>query len=366
MLTRKFRETYHTSYDDFGTMCKVLLGKIPASKLIASLVFYGDPADDNEYFQQLGILNDILCSTYQDSVPPFSFIAQKPLTGSMILEVCLIEKMAGQDIAYGDFSGIRYLTIQTDSCRELFTAGSVCGDPAGDTFQQASAVFEKLSDVFRLADMPVNSIIRQWNYIGDITGQSGENQNYHQFNLARSRFYEAGTWDHGYPAATGIGITTGGVVVRIEAIDTFSPAIRNIAINNDLQVPAHLYSGEVLAGPDKISGTPKFERARLLEDESSHTVFISGTAAIRGETSVAHGDTGEQARITIENILNLIPVDQAPEFEVFIIYLKFEMDYTPVKKIVDQLLPGVSPVYVVAGLCRDELLVEMEGVCLRQ
>lgn len=361
MLTRKFRETYIAKSDDFVAMCSTLLSKIPAGKLVASLVFYGNPQDNNEYSHQLNVLNELLCSVYQDSVPPFSYIAQKPLNGALILEVCLFEEMAGQEICYKQFSGYRYLTIRTGDCMELITAVSVAVD-SGTTFQQATSVFQKINAILSRERMPVNSIVRQWNYIGDITGYSGGIQNYHQFNLARSLFYDLALWENGYPAATGIGITAGAVIVRIEAIVTSSSAIKNIAINNNLQVPAHNYSSEVLAGNDKTTGTPKFERARLLEDEETGTVFISGTAAIRGEKSMAEGDVAEQARLTIENILNLVPAGKAPVFEMFIIYLKYEQDFTIVKKLTDGILPETSPVYVLANLCRDELLVEMEGL----
>ncbi len=362
MLTRKFRETYIAQSDDFGTMCKTLLSRIPESKLVASLVFYGNPLDDNEYSHQLNILNDILCNSCPDSVPPFFYIAQKPLTGGLILEVCLFEGMAGQVICYKQYSGIRYLTIQTDNSRELIIGGPCSVDLSGNTYQQASSVFQKIGAIFSRENMPVNSIIRQWNYIGDITGYYGGIQNYHQFNLARSHFYDPANWENGYPAATGIGITAGVVIVRLEAMEASSPDIKNIAINNNLQVPAHQYSTEVLAGHDQTSGAPKFERARLLEDEVTCTVFISGTAAIRGEKSMAPDDAAEQTRITMENIFNLIPAGKAPVFEVFIIYLKCEQDFTLVKMVAEKILPEVSPVYVVGKLCRDELLVEMEGV----
>jgi len=370
MLIRKFRETYQTGYDDFGTMCKALLMRIPASKSVASLVFYGNPEDNTEYSQQLEMLNEILCSVYQDLVPPFCYVAQKPLNGGLILEVCLFESMAGQTIAYRQLSGMRYLTIQNEDCRELIIAGYDPDDPddteesgeSGDTFQQASAVFQKIGAIFNREKMPVNSIIRQWNYIGDITGYSGGLQNYHQFNMARSHFYDPAVWDNGYPAATGIGITAGGLIIRIEAIEPASSNVKNIAINNSLQVAAHRYSADVLAGNDRLQYAPRFERARLLSADGHEIIYYSGTAAIRGEKSMAENDVAEQTRITLENILNLNPGQTDPVFEILVIYLKYEEDYAVVKRVLDKTVHAVSTVYVVAGLCRDELLVEIEGV----
>jgi enamine deaminase RidA (YjgF/YER057c/UK114 family) len=370
MLTRKFRETYFASSDDFGAMCQALLKRIPASKRVASLVFYGNPRDNSEYFMQWRILDEILCSIYPDSVPPFCYVAQKPVNGGLILEVCLFEKMAGQTIAYCQFSGMRYLTIQNEDCRELIIAGydtdhtdesGESGDSV-DTFQQASACFQKIVTIFSREKMPVNSIIRQWNYIADITGYSGQMQKYHQFNRARSNFYDAASWDNGYPAATGIGMTAGGVILRIEAMEVFSPSIINIAINNTLQVAAHRYSPDVLAGNDKTLYAPRFERARLLGSDGQEIIYYSGTAAIRGEKSMAENDAAEQTRITLENILNLNPGQTDPVFEILVIYLKYEEDFGVVKRVLEQTVDAVSTVYVVADLCREELLVEVEGV----
>lgn len=90
----------------------------------------------------------------------------------------------------------------------------------------------------------------------------------------------------GYPAATGIGCDSGGVMVIVYAVKGFDGA--NLPLDNPLQVPAHRYSGRVLAsGKEAVRTTPKFERVRLLGD----VVFVSGTAAIKGEDSEFSEDT---------------------------------------------------------------------------
>jgi hypothetical protein len=362
MLIQKFRETYIAQSGDFGSLCRELLNRIPASKRVASLVFYGNPHDTEAYFLHSAILDANLCSVFGDSVPPCSYIAQKPLAGALILEVCLFEEAPETVIAYLGHSGIRYLTLENKYGKELITGGLVSAGITGNTFEQASSVFRKTAAVLIRENMPVNSIIRQWNYIGDITGYSGGMQNYHQFNLARSQFYDTAVWDNGYPAATATGITAGGVIVRVEAFGATSPAIKNFAINNTLQVAAHRYSAEVLAGHDKTLYAPRFERARLLGDDGYETVYVSGTAAIRGEKSVAETDVVEQTRITLENMINLYPGKAKPVFDILVIYLKYAQDYRAVKAFIDQHAEAPSTVYVEADMCREELLVEIEGV----
>ncbi len=364
MPIRKFWETYAVQAGDFGAMCRELLNRIPAAKRVASLVVYGSPSGPEEYGIQRGILDALLCARYGDSVPPFSFIPQKPVTGGLVLEVCLFEADAGSVIACREYAGIRYMTIRNSDCRELITGGCVPAEMAGDTFEQASSVFRNISAIFSREGMQVNSIIRQWNYIGEITGDSGGMQHYLRFNLARSRFYDQALWENGYPAATatGMDLPAGAVIVRIEALEAPFATVTNLAINNSLQVAAHRYSAGVLAGNERALYAPRFERARLLGAGSHEVVLVSGTAAIRGEQSVAEKDVAEQTRITLENMMNLCTSQTEPVFGILVVYLKYARDYAAVKAVIDQSVRALSTVYVEAGMCREELLVEIEGV----
>ncbi len=371
MLIHKIRETCIAQPDDFGSMCTALLQRIHPGKLIANLVFFGDPADNREYHANRKTLNDIIVSLFKASAPPFAYIAQKPLTGGLLLEACLIEEHPGQSIVYKTHSDINYTSIQNGACRELIIGGAMSGDPHAGPYKQAADVFSRIGAIFAKEEMPVDSIVRQWNYIEQITKISIGRQNYQEFNRARSGFYDLAPWENGYPAATGIGTRAGGIIVRLEALGCFDRSIKNIAINNNLQVPAHQYSGEVLAGKNGDSCRPKFERARLIASAHYSLLHVSGTAAIRGEMSMAAGDAVRQVRITMENISNLISDEsleacgfdtgKKPWLHSVVVYLKNEPDYKDIKRFMDHKFPAANPVYLVADLCRDELLVEIEA-----
>ena len=101
-------------------------------------------------------------------------------------------------------------------------------------------------------------------------------------------------------------------------------------------------------------------------------IYISGTAAIRGELSLENVGIEEQTRITLENIEHLIsnevlegtkigPVSHA-ELTYIRIYLKNNNLFTGAKKIIDQKYSSLPAVYVQADVCRDELIVEIEGI----
>jgi enamine deaminase RidA (YjgF/YER057c/UK114 family) len=372
MLRKRSFEFYIAKTDDFGAMVDVLLAQIKTNKIIVRLVFFGDSENPEEYRRQLNTINKKVGLIFREIAPPVSYIAQKPLTGGLLLEVSAIEDQSGEKVGHADHSGVRYITIRNDFYKELIISGVMTDRLDGGTYEQATEVFEKISSILSLEKMPVNSIVRQWNYIENITALSSEEQNYHQFNRARTAFYEKTIWENGYPAATGIGIKTGGVIVEIDAVLCLSPSIKNIPLNNEFQVPAYQYSEQVLAGGDHGLKTPKFERARFLGSPGQAYVYISGTAAIRGEQSVEDAGAAEQTRITIENIYNLITTENLnlcgcseciePHFEVFIVYLKNESDFEAIKGFIEKDYPSVSPVYLLADICREELLVEIEAV----
>ena len=46
------------------------------------------------------------------------------------------------------------------------------------------------------------------------------------------------------------------------------------------------------------------------------------------------------------------------------VYIKNAADYDEVKATVDELYPQIPAVYTIADVCRDELLVEIEGILI--
>lgn len=96
------------------------------------------------------------------------------------------------------------------------------------------------------------------------------------------------------------------MVIDLEALHFLQADVKVIPLNNDLQVPAHANSPCVLLGDDDRKtgkkSTPKFERGKIILYGDKGHVFISGTAAIRGEVSMKDAGIEEQTRMTLENI----------------------------------------------------------------
>ena len=361
----------------FGEQLDNLLSHYTPNGNTIRLVLFGNPENRQEFHDQRRLASQKLSSYFEGRPPVFTYVAQPPVERfQLAMEVTELETEIGTQIFYKQKDDLPYIIVQTGGVKVLFVGGA-SGDEEEDCIQkQSEMIFSGLEEIFRLEGMPVSSIVRQWNYIEKITRIAGKHQHYQEFNDARSRFYLNTEWHDGFPAATGIGTEYGGVIVDLDAVYTNGSDIRIVALNNSLQVPAHDYSKAVLIAPDdeKCSGvtTPKFERGKLILRGGEGTIYVSGTAAIRGETSYINQGIEEQTRITLENIEHLISLETLAgsgakkftkaEISSLRIYLKEVSFFEPCKRIVEEIYPGVPAVYLKADICREELLVEIEGM----
>jgi enamine deaminase RidA (YjgF/YER057c/UK114 family) len=340
-------------------------------------VFYGSPRSDFEYFTHLKIIKEKMYERFGMQSPVFSYVSQKPLCEStLVLEVHQAEISNVQNVRHHQQDTLHYITIEDENSKSLSMGGIMAESAEMSTFEQATQIFQTINKILEKEKLPIQSIVRQWNYISSITALKGDRQNYQEFNDARSHFYNQTIWERGYPAATGIGTMNGGVVVDLFAVAPKSENVKLCALNNKLQVAAHAYSQQVLIGQEdqilKMRGTPKFERGKVVHAEGDALIYISGTAAIRGEESLATTDIEAQTIITLENIaeliaganLNEVGVKSVEELQLnsLRIYLKKGSDFNQAKNIVERVYPNTPAIYLLGEICRDNLLIEIEGV----
>ncbi len=365
-MIQKDYTIYCIHEEPFEKMCQSLLDQICTGSKVVKIVFFGSPQNAEEYLEQLQILNGCVKAHFPDLTPLITYVSQKPLIGMLNAEVVCISGSEQVEIAYWD----NYVVINDGNCRELITCGILPPDISTPISVQSEAVFLILEKLLNHENFPIGSIVRQWNYIENITLLDNGRQHYQDFNDSRSHFYDKAEWVYGYPAATGIGTQQGGIMVEIIAV--CDNILINKALDNPLQVPAHRYSQEVLLGhPDpflKNRATPKFERARIVGSFDNQTVFISGTAAIRGEKSWFTDDVIEQARITMENIDYLISPENYPLsyksmiYKLLRVYVKNIDQMDAVQNYMTFNYPDINTIYICADVCRQELLLEIEGI----
>ncbi len=347
----------------------------PGNKVVR-LVLFGNPSGCEEYRANLGQIKNAVHRYFGDQPPVYSYIAQPPLDGNRLtMEIVEIVPEVSMQFFYGSKNGTPYITVKTDCVKYLFVGGLKADSPGLGLREQADEIFARLDQILNIEGMPISSIVRQWNYIEQILAIKNGRQHYQEFNDSRSLFYHQTTFENGYPAATGVGASCAGVVVDLDALHPLRHDVRIVSLNNSLQVPAHAYSPSVLLGEDdRKTGqkfTPKFERGKAILYGNKGFIYISGTAAIRGEKSLNDASVEEQTRMTLENIQYLISNENLAKEGIndvesvrlcsLRIYLKENHYYDQAKKIVEEIYHGLPAVYLKGDVCRDELLVEIEG-----
>lgn len=355
----------HKSLEEQLQNCFSQLSKINSGKEVFKVNFFADISSDESYHK----LKDEIKSEVIARFSPLlitSVIAQPPLTCKIIAEAFYYDTSLWKldYIEMGKGSAAVFKREETE-----ILVGNVQVDNKKYCRENAFKVFSDLKKIFDQVGFPVNSIIRQWNYVEDILGFDGEKQRYQEFNNVRSVFYGDHFKETGYPAATGIGMNHGGVLIEFVALQ--SATAKTLPLNNPGQIAAHGYSKKVLIGKGEESKTtPKFERARFLELFNRKMIFISGTASIRGENTLGVDDPSAQTKVTIENIerlyspevLNKIPGNKPePKYEHARVYVKKREDFPGIKRVVESYYGSLPVVYILADICRDNLLVEIEG-----
>lgn len=207
-------------------------------------------------------------------------------------------------------------------------------------------------------------LVRIWNYVPSINEtETGDLENYRLFCRGRSLAFEeelGANFKVLLPSASAVGCQSGGFTVAFAAC-----LAQPRHVENPLQVPAYDYPRAY--GPR----APSFARATIVPGATRPTVFISGTAAIRGHASVAPHRTLEQLECTLDNLREISlacgagPRLGAGEWPTrhFKVYLRHAADQPRVAARLEECLlqPGDAVSYLRADICRAELNVEIEA-----
>ncbi|HUA78993.1 MAG TPA: pteridine-dependent deoxygenase [Dyella sp.] len=197
------------------------------------------------------------------------------------------------------------------------------------------------------------SVLRIWNYIGDINEGDGDAERYKQFCDGRA----SGLGDFfadGFPAATAIGHHNDQHVLQIYLLASVDPGT---PIENPRQVSAWRY-------PRQYGRTsPGFARAMLMPAHDA--LAISGTAAVVGHASAHEGDLEAQLNETLTNLEALLSTaDMSAGFDTHSplkVYIRHATDAIRVREVLQRRLPGVPVLFMHGDVCRRELLVEIDG-----
>lgn len=112
-----------------------------------------------------------------------------------------------------------------------------------------------------------------------------------------------------------------------------------------------------------------FERGTYVDYGDRRQVFISGTASINNKGEVVHmGDIRMQTERMLENVEVLLKEADCTFDNVghMLVYLRDTADYQVVKEIFDQRFPNKPKLILLAPVCRQGWLIEMECMAVKQ
>lgn len=195
---------------------------------------------------------------------------------------------------------------------------------------------------------------RIWNLIPHINQGAGDQEVYKQFCGGRMRaFTRHGMEAAQYPAASAVGHHAEGAVVYLLAAPKPS---RNL--ENPLQMPAYTYPREY--GPC----SPSFARATRIELGGGDFLFVSGTASILGHSTQAPGDIASQLEVTQANIAQLVKQagGSTDKLSALRVYLRDAQHLDLARAQLGQSYAAEHLNFVLADICRQQLLVEIEAL----
>ncbi|HEY4091441.1 MAG TPA: pteridine-dependent deoxygenase [Luteibacter sp.] len=274
--------------------------------------------------------------------PRWLNVALEPL-GAASVERWTVES----DVTHGRLGDLRwsrgggwlYAAVECDEADH--------GGPEG-----AAAHAYRLLSAF-VAGSPERHVQRIWNYLGAINAGAGDDERYKQFCTGRI----AGMGDvfaQGFPAASAIGHHAHEGLLQVYLLATDRPGTR---VENPRQVSAWEYPRQYGRTP------PSFARATFLPADD--VLAISGTAAVVGHASAHAGDLPAQLAETRRNLDALLAHGGAPEgFDArapLKAYVRHPEDMAAVKAFADEHWPEAPLLIVHGDICREELLVEIDG-----
>jgi len=282
--------------------------------------------------------------------------------------------------------------LSADLCAEPVPGGDrhsleIAETPGFAILRAAVAVADLDDDALRMAVreayMRIGRLLREralfpwrfWNYVPEIRKPATIGANRYQvFNAGRCEGYR--DWfgealPGRVPAASAVGHTEASLV-----IDLLAGRAPGVGVENPRQVPAYRYSQRWGPLP------PCFSRAMALPvplpEQRERCALISGTSSVVGEDSRHPHELYAQIRETCTNLATLSAVasggardsGESPESEAALsrfrelrVYVVRDCDVDGVATAFASRFPGLERLEIaMAELCRDELLIEAEGV----
>lgn len=221
-------------------------------------------------------------------------------------------------------------------------------DVAGTT----RTMYEQLLAFINASAFP--HLVRIWNFLPRINVGRGDQEIYRQFCVGRAQAFDTHPCAaEALPAGTAIG-THHNNTLLVYFIAARRPGRQ---IENPRQVSAFDYPRQY--SPRK----PLFSRATVWTGARGARLLVSGTASIVGHASRHPDDLQAQLAELWHNLESLRQAAGATHPIAMRVYIRHRADYPTIRAFVAARTPSnMACLYLLADICRAELLVEIEGV----
>lgn len=333
---------------------------------ITMIVFLRDAADEHD-------CRAIAHTAFGEEMPVTTFVAQAPCSGAALGVELWALGGSGIEI---ERLGPALVSTKADGIRWIYTGGIQAAAP--DPYSESLSAFTTMEQQLARAGVGFEHVMRTWIYVNQITAGPDGRQRYQELNRARTDFFRDipfGAKSRGpatppamFPASTGIGSSGTNIAMACMALDSKRPDVFVVPLENPQQTPAYDYTAHY--SPQ----SPKFSRAMAVVQGGFVATLVSGTASIVNSKTVFVGDVTKQTEQTLDNIEQLIAAENFARHGLagcgaslrdvakLRVYVKHQQDYEKCREVVERRLPGAPAIYLVADVCRPDLLVEIEAV----
>jgi len=202
--------------DCYRQLNESFLNKSFSKSLVAKQTIFISAFNTSEYIERKQNLI-LYAELFFGELPPTSILAQAPDNDSLVLEILYIQGAKPSEFHRKCDNLATWSVFQSGDIKLLFAAGLCMGLESDDILEHSINSFKLVQHILKEEDMDFSDIVRQWNYIEQITADVIRNnkisQHYQIFNDVRSKYYGLSDFHNGYPAATGIGMDFGGVSI---------------------------------------------------------------------------------------------------------------------------------------------------------
>ena len=348
----------------------VLQGLDAAGSLLHMTVFLADPA-------QVAACRQAVRRLLGNDVPATSYVAQPPCDGSLVAVEAFALGKGREKVQISRVSD-QLLLARQDGRTWVYADQAVPLTSAPGVYEKTVCSYQHLRRLLPRGGARLDQVLRTWLYLGGIVDDDGPVQRYKDLNRARADIYAGVPFLAErlpddcpvpvFPASTGIGASGRGLNLSAVALLSEEDDVIAVPLENPRQTPAFAYSQRY------SPRSPKFSRGMAVVHGGDATLYISGTASITNAETRHPGDVVAQAHEALENITALISEENLARHglpgqgatlqgvAVARAYVKRPQDYPAVRRVCEERLPGVPLNYMVADVCRPDLLVEFEGI----